>query len=121
MSDQPFVIKNFDSYIVDKIKYKKLESYMPDPSKHILIIGATGRGKSTHLLNMFEYMYFDKLYVFAKDIEEDIYEKVLKANETIKNYFTMSRKKGVSCIYLAQNLFDVPKTNQKKCAICCNF
>lgn len=174
MSDRPFVMENMDKYITDKITYKKLESYMPDPCKHTLIIGATGRGKSTLLLNMFKYMYFDKLYVFAKDIEEDIYEKVLKpqvehmeyqinskiqsvkksksenvkigyfsndmkdlpkleemdrkaqkivvfddflndkkANDIIKNYFTMSRKKGVSCIYLAQNLFDVPKQIRK--------
>lgn len=174
MSERPFIVENFDSYISDKVHYKKLESYMPDPAKHILIIGATGRGKSTHLLNMLKYMYFDKLYVFAKDIEEEIYEKVLKpqienmeyqinskiqtmkkgktepvkigyfhndmkdlpkledmdrktqkimiwddflndkkANETIKNYFTMSRKKGVSCIYLSQNLFDVPKLIRK--------
>lgn len=174
MTERPFIVENFDNYIKDKTHYKKLESYMPDPCKHILIIGATGRGKSTHLLNMLKYMYFDKLYVFAKDIEEDIYEKVLKpqienmeyqinskmqsikkgktepvkigyfsndmkdlpklddldrktqkivifddflndkkANETIRNYFTMSRKKGVSCIYLAQNLFDVPKQIRK--------
>lgn len=174
MTERPFIIENFDKYVTDKVCYKKLESYMPDPAKHLLIIGATGRGKSTHLLNMLKYMYFDKLYVFAKDIEEDIYEKVLKpqienmeyqinskiqsmkkvktdpikigffhndmkdlpkledmdretqkimiwddflndkkANETIKNYFTMSRKKGVSCIYLAQNLFDVPKLIRK--------
>ena len=180
MNHDKIIIENMDKYIPDKKQYIKLNALMPDPSKHIAIIGGTGSGKSNLLLNMLKYMYFDRLYLFTKDLTEDKYEllkKMIDAMEQkintqlnkvknrkmepikvgyyseslkdlpalndlpkdqqiicifddfltdkmqkpIEEYYKRSRKYGVTCIYLSQNLFDIPKIIRKNVSYLCIF
>ena len=88
------VIENMDKYIPNKKQYIKLNDLMPDPQKHIAIIGGTGSGKSNLLLNMLKYMYFDRLYLFTKDLTKDKYELLKKM---IDSFFFL-KSEGVYCL-----------------------
>ena len=60
---------------VDKQEYKNKNELAPQWPFRLLICGQSGCGKTNLLSNLIlKYLYFDKLYVFAKDLSEPYYE-----------------------------------------------
>ena len=62
--------------------------YIPDHPYRILIIGGSGSGKTNTLLNLInEQRDIDKIYLYAKDLSESVYEHLIKnrANAGIKH------------------------------------
>ena len=56
--------------------------YIPDPPYRILIIGASGSGKTNALINLInEQNDIDKIYLYAKDLSEPKYEYLIKKRE----------------------------------------
>ena len=74
---------NLDS--ITKKNYKEyIEKwpYIPDHSYRILIIGGSGSGKTNALLNLInEKNDIDKIYLYAKDLDEPKYEYLIKKRE----------------------------------------
>ena len=56
--------------------------YIPDHTYRILIIGGSGSGKTSTLLNLInEQRDIDKIYLYAKDLSESKYEHLIKNRE----------------------------------------
>ena len=56
-------------------KFYQLEYSMPDQCFKMLICGATGTGKTNTLIHMLlkPLIYYDKIYLYAKNLEQDKY------------------------------------------------
>ena len=58
--------------------------YIPDHPYRILIIGASGSGKTNALLNLIEDQPdIDKIYLYAKDPYEDKYQFLINKRESV--------------------------------------
>ena len=60
----------------------------------MLIIGPSGSGKTNTLLHLIDKFHpIDKIYLYAKDTDEDKYQYLIKKRNLIKNL------KRSSCVY----------------------
>ena len=123
----------------------------------MLIAALSGCGKTNLLLDMiYRLLYYDKIYLYAKNIQQSKYQNLMKTFEPLKkevgydvihvsndkiipltelsddnqklvifddylntgtkndteirNYFTNSRNKNCSCIYISQSFYNTDKT-----------
>ena len=76
---------NFDEYTNEnRIKCNLAWPYIPDHPYRILIIGGSGSGKTTALLNLINNQPdIDKIYLYAKDPHEDKYQFLINKRESI--------------------------------------
>ena len=67
---------NFDDYVNEnKTEHNKNWPYIPDHPYRMLIIGDSGSGKTNALINLMnEQKYIDKIYFYARDLNERKYE-----------------------------------------------
>jgi len=64
--------------------YKQLYQFMPDRGFRMPICGPSGSGKTNSLLHMImNLLYFDKCYLFAKNLEQSKYEYLTKTFKPI--------------------------------------
>ena len=70
---------NLDSIVNDNNKkHNENWPYIPDHPYRILIIGGSGLGKTSTLLNLInEQRDIDKIYLYAKDLSESKYEHLI--------------------------------------------
>ena len=141
---------------------------MPDRCLRMLITSPRGGGKTNLLIDMLNrLLYFDKIYLYAKKLQQSKYQNLLKEFEPIsreigydiietsndkkiplsempddnqnivifddylntgakndaeiRNYFTNSRNKNCSCIYLSQSYYGTDKTIRLNCSHHCIF
>lgn len=70
--------KNFDEIGKNKKKenFNQLYDFMPDRCFRMLITGPSGCGKTNTLVNMLvePLVYYDKIYLYSKNLEQDKYE-----------------------------------------------
>ena len=60
-------------------KYNEKWQYIPDHTYRILIIGGSGSGKTNTLLNLInEQNDIDKIYLYARDLNEPKYKMLIK-------------------------------------------
>ena len=76
---------NFDDYVNEnKTEHNKNCPYIPDHPYRILIIGASGSGKTNLLLNLIENQPdIDKIYLYAKDPYEAKYQYLITKREGV--------------------------------------
>ena len=56
--------------------------YIPDHSYKILTIGSSGSGKINALLNLINKQHdIDKIYLYARDLNEPKYKSLIKKRE----------------------------------------
>ena len=77
---------NFDDYVNEnKTVHNKNWPYSPDHPYRILIIGGSGTGKSNALINLInEQNDIDKIYLYARDLNEPKYEYLIKKREDVE-------------------------------------
>ena len=76
-------IPNYDSDIKNK-KFKQLYSFMPNNTFKMLLLGNTSSGKTNLLYHLLivPLIYYDKIYLYAKNLEQDKYQNLInKMNE----------------------------------------
>ena len=109
-------IPNYDVNDVTT-NYRQLFPFMPDQNFRMLICGPSGSGKTIVLLDMiFRLLDFDKIYLYAKNLEQSKYQllqKIGHLNQPVKmgdmnqkplvDYFIGSRHKNCSVVYLLQS------------------
>ena len=81
---------NFDEYTNENIiEHNSKWSYIPDHPYRILIAGGSGSGKINALLNLINNQPdIDKIYLYAKDPYEKIYQYLINKREKVGlNYF----------------------------------
>ena len=73
-------IPNYDSADDPDKKYKQLFPYMPSDIFRMLICGNSGSGKTNLLYHMLikPLLYFDEIYLYARNLEQDKYKKKKK-------------------------------------------
>ena len=81
---------NFDNYVNEnKTKHNKNWPYIPDHPYRLLIIGGSGSGKTSLLLNLIENQPdIDKVYLYANDPYESKYQYLINKTEGVDiNHF----------------------------------
>lgn len=74
-------IPNYDGED-SNMNFKQLYDFMPDNTFRMLICGPSGSGKTNTLMHMlYNLIYFDKLYLYAKNLEQSKYQNM---QETFK-------------------------------------
>ncbi len=74
---KPMTIRNYFSTI--RKTHKTRNPLSPIPPCNILISGHTGCGKTNLLLNLiYDLMYWDRLYIYAKDLQEPLYQELME-------------------------------------------
>ena len=73
-------IPNYDSADEPDKKYKQLYPFMPSDTFRMLICGNSGSGKTNLLYHMLmnPLLYYDEIYLYAKNLEQDKYQKLIK-------------------------------------------
>ena len=76
---------NFDDYVNgNKTEHNKNWPYIPDHPYRMLIIGDSGSGKTNALINLMnEQKNIDKIYFYARDLNERKYEYFIKKGEDV--------------------------------------
>ena len=66
----------------NKIEHNEKWSYIPDHPHRIIIIGGSRSGKTNALINLInEQNNIDKIYLYARDLNEPKYEYLIKKRE----------------------------------------
>ena len=78
-------IPNYDSKIRND-NFKQIKPFMPNDTFRMLICGPSGSGKTNTLIHMLiePLLYFDKIYLYTKNLEQDKYRKLLHIFQQIK-------------------------------------
>ena len=72
-------IPNYDSASNDDSNFRSLLPYMPSGTFRMLICGPSGCGKTNVLMHMlYNLLYFDKIYLFSKNLEQPKYRQLLE-------------------------------------------
>ena len=105
-------IHNYDIQDDDNNDFTQLHSFMPDRCFRMLICAPSGGGKTNLLLDMiYRLLYFDKIYLYARNLQQSKYQHLLKSLEPI------SKEVGYDIIEASNNeitpLVDLPDENQK--------
>lgn len=74
-------IRNMDEIcdkFVEKKKYRNKNPLAPQHPFRAVVLGPSGSGKTNVVMNLvMEHLEFDKLYIFAKDLEEEKYLTII--------------------------------------------
>ena len=77
-------IPNYDSASCSDDHFKQLLPYMPSNTFRMLMCGRSGCGKTNTLMHMlYNILYYDKIYLFSKNLEQPKYRKLLETFEPI--------------------------------------
>ena len=82
-------IPNYDSNNGDRSSsYEQLYPFMPNRTFRLLIAGPTGSGKTNTLMHMLlkPLIQFDKLYLYAKNLEQEKYQDLMKQFDLISQH-----------------------------------
>ena len=72
-------IPNYDLVSESDSDYKRLLPYMPSNTFRMLTRGPSGCGKTNTLMHMlYKLLYYDKIYLFSKNLEQPKYRKLLE-------------------------------------------
>ena len=105
-------IQNYDIEDNENDNFVQLRSFMPDRCFRMLLCGPSGSGKTNLLLDMiYRLLYFDKIYLYARNLQQSKYKHLLKSLEPI------SKEVGYDIIEVSDDeiipLTDLSDENQK--------
>ena len=77
-------IPNYDIQDNENNNFIQLRDFMPDRCFRMLICAPSGGGKTNVLLDMiYRLLYFDKIYLYARNLQQTKYKHLLKSLEPI--------------------------------------
>ena len=79
-------IPNYDRNNNKNKKFKQLYPFMPADTFRMLICGNSGSGKTNLLYHMLiePLLYYDEIYLFARNLEQDKYQNLIKEMSDLK-------------------------------------
>ena len=79
-------IPNYDTNDKVTSNFKQLYDFMPDRCFRMLICGPSGSGKTNTLMHMiYNLLYFDKIYLYAKNLEQSKYQNLMDEFEPMSD------------------------------------
>ena len=79
-------IPNYDSADDDASNYKQLYNFMPNKCYRMLISCRSSSGKTNTLMHMiYNLLYYDKIYLYAKNLERSKYQNLLNMLQPIRD------------------------------------
>ena len=105
-------IQNYDVEDDEKNDFIQLHDFMPDRCFRCLVSAPSGSGKTNLPLDMiYKLLYFDKIYLYVRNLQQSKYKHLLKSLEPI------SKQVGYDVIEASNDeiipLTDLPEENQK--------
>ena len=105
-------IQNYHIQDDENNDFVQLHNCMPDRCCRMLVCAPSGGGKTNLLLDMiYRLLYFDKIYLYARNLQQSKYKYLLKSLEPI------SKNVGYDVVEASNNeiipLTDLPDDNQK--------
>ena len=87
-------IPNYDRNNDDETDFERLYPYMPKQTFRMLLVGPSGCGKTNLLIHLLSkpLIFYDCVYLYAKNIEQDKYQDLLK------DFIPISEKVGYDVI-----------------------
>ena len=78
-------IPNYDSENNTITNFKRLYEFMPNNIFRMLLCSPSGAGKTNLLVHMLQtpLLYYDKLYLYAKNLEQQKYQDLMKQFDLI--------------------------------------
>lgn len=91
-------VKNYSKILFEnKHEYKNLNSFAPVWPFRLLVVGSSGCGKTNTIIDLLlNHIYYNRVYIYAKDPTEDFYEcltnifEVSKENKILKEFVITS-------------------------------
>ena len=79
-------IPNYDAEEDTVSNFKQLYDFMPHKCFRMLICGPSGSGKTNTLMHMiYNMLYFDKVYLYAKNLEQSKYQNLMEKFQPISD------------------------------------
>ena len=79
-------IPNYDAEDDTVSNFKQLYDFMPNQCFRMLICGPSGSGKTNTLMHMiYNMLYFDKVYLYAKNLEQSKYQNLMENFQPISD------------------------------------
>lgn len=112
-------LDNICNQFITKRKHRNKNPLAPQHPFRCLMVGPSGSGKTNLLANLIlKYLEFDKIYIYAKDIEEDIYKFIVAQMKVIEELYNKENDTNESIIEfdtglnnITLNQFDGEKQN----------
>ena len=83
-------IPNYDADDDAVLNFKQLYDFMPCQCFRMLICGPSGSGKTNTLMRMiYKLLYFDKVYLYAKNLEQSKYQNLMEKFQPISDEVVM--------------------------------
>lgn len=93
-----------------KIKYRQNPKSLNWPSR-VLVVGLPGSGKTTITANLILSpelkLIYDKLYIYATDLEDDKYQLIKEKFEKVEEKLSKKHDREVKILHMASTLADV--------------
>ena len=79
-------IPNYDAEDDTVSNFKQRYDFMPNQCFRMLICGPSGSGKTNTLMHMiYNMLYFDKVYLYAKNLEQSKYQNLMENFQPISD------------------------------------
>jgi GTPase SAR1 family protein len=105
-------IINFDFLVKNKKKYRNPNKLTLQHPSRVIVFGPSGSGKTTTIANLLlnpkTRMEYDRVYLFAKLIDEALYEAIIERFEKVEAKLSAKLKQEVKILYYSNSLDDVP-------------
>lgn len=99
-------IKNYDPPNTNQ--YLNKHVFAPKWPFRLLICGPSGSGKTNFLMALiFEYLYYNRIYLFAKHLSEDKYEMLQDFFDEVHKKIRKKYKKNLEIAFFSDELVDI--------------
>lgn len=105
-------IINFDFLIKNKKKYRNPNKLTLQHPCRGIVFGPSGSGKTTTIANLLlnpkTKMEYDRVYLFARMLDEPLYEAIIDRFEKVEAKLSKKLNQEVKILYYSNSLEDVP-------------
>jgi len=108
-------IRNLDELInqfVPKTKSQNKNPFAPVFPSRAMIIAPSGGGKTNIVMNLvLDYLQFDRLYLYVKDLEEDKYQFLLSYMQSVQKQYNEANDTEEQIFFFSDRAEDIINVN----------